>query len=278
MGISDDITPKKKHHNVKVLAEPDFVDENKKEDAKKIKETDFFEQKNENIKDSFFPIAPKTDKVETKEVKDSVEIEHKKKSEKKKNNKTKEARATKRGFNFRLIFVLLFVILILGVVFYRDQIKNLWPKSSDDTSSTSSVTVVPKDYATSSSTSTSTDSSTSTTTDTTASSSSSATADTTTTTTATYTKSAVKIEILNGNGVNKAGDAAKKLLVAAGFTVSKTANADSFKYTNTYIYYKTGFADAAKDIQTALSKPSASVSNNNTKCTTYDVVIILGSK
>jgi hypothetical protein len=82
---------------------------------------------------------------------------------------------------------------------------------------------------------------------------------------------------LNGSGIKNSAQTAAGILSTAGFTVSATANARSFNYQKTLIYYKTGGGAKAELVKAALSNyqtettPSDSIVGTN-----YDIVVVVG--
>lgn len=89
-------------------------------------------------------------------------------------------------------------------------------------------------------------------------------------------KTAVVIEVLNGNGITGSADKVKSLLVAAGYTVSKVTNAKKFTYPDTLIYYKTGQEAVAADIKATLTGYQTTIENSDTIVGSYDIVVIVG--
>lgn len=98
-------------------------------------------------------------------------------------------------------------------------------------------------------------------------------------TTATETapdKSAITIEILNGNGISGSARSVKDLLVQAGFTVDKVTNAYNFNYQSTIVYYKTGKITEANLVKDALTSRKCSTDNDDTVVGNYDIVVVVG--
>lgn len=92
----------------------------------------------------------------------------------------------------------------------------------------------------------------------------------------TIDKSIITIEILNGNGISGSAGTVKDLLVQAGFTVDKVANANSFKYEKTIIYFKTGKNAEAELIKNSLSSRQCEISNDDSIVGNYDIVVVVG--
>jgi cytoskeletal protein RodZ len=98
------------------------------------------------------------------------------------------------------------------------------------------------------------------------------------TTTATLDKAAVKLEVLNGNGIRYSASSVVTTLTKAGFKVSRTANAKKFSYATTIIYFKTGQEEAAKAVAAALSTRQVSTELDDAVAGTYDVVVVVGKQ
>ena len=89
-------------------------------------------------------------------------------------------------------------------------------------------------------------------------------------------KTAVVIEVLNGNGITGSADKVKSLLATAGYTVAKVTNAKKFTYPDTLIYYKTGQEAVATDIKATLVGYQTTTENSDTVVGSYDIVVIVG--
>jgi hypothetical protein len=89
-----------------------------------------------------------------------------------------------------------------------------------------------------------------------------------------------KVSVLNGSG--KIGEATKvkNLLVKAGFTVSSTANAASFDFTNTVIQTKADVSDTVVEMVKEALKGNYTVEVGDplAASSTYDIVVTVGSK
>lgn len=99
---------------------------------------------------------------------------------------------------------------------------------------------------------------------------------TATTATPTIDKSAITIEILNGNGISGSAGSVKDQLTGAGFTVDKVANAYNFNYEKTIVYFKTGKNTEADLIKNALSNRQCETSNDDSVVGNYDIVVVVG--
>ena len=92
-------------------------------------------------------------------------------------------------------------------------------------------------------------------------------------------KSAISISVLNGSGVKGSAQTVANTLTAAGFTIKGTANAKSFNYAKTYIYYKTDRLEQANLVAAALSARQTEVALSNTVVgAAYDVVVVVGKQ
>lgn len=92
-------------------------------------------------------------------------------------------------------------------------------------------------------------------------------------------KSAIKIRVLNGNGIWKAAQIARDLLVKDGFKVLSTGNADNRKYETTLVYFHSGkTAEADLVLKTLESKYQVSKEENNTLTKNSDVLVVIGKK
>jgi len=105
------------------------------------------------------------------------------------------------------------------------------------------------------------------------SSSPSTTPSPTQTATATSTQS-LKIAILNGNGIRGQASQIASQLKKLGYQDIKIANASSFNFSNTIIYYKREFKEAAEKLKEDLQKPNAELKENANL--SVDLSVILG--
>lgn len=94
--------------------------------------------------------------------------------------------------------------------------------------------------------------------------------------TPTPASSALKIQILNGTGVETVSAQVKKILEDNQLPVEST-NKAQFEYGQTYIYYRPNAVDTAKNISTLLSayKPTLSESQISGL---FDILIIIGKQ
>jgi len=196
-------------------------------------------------------------------------------SEKPKNSFWTSVNTFANNLDKRYLWLLLVPIFIIVILQNYNSIKNSFSAKNNDnaTPATEKNTVyegeiVPQDYTQNS---TENANSTVATVETTQSSAPAAT------TSSEITKSTVSIKLLNGNGINRSAATVKKELENAGFTISKVTNADSFQYTNSTIYYKTGQERAADLVKAALVSHSAATTElSDAKAGSYDIVIIIG--
>lgn len=89
---------------------------------------------------------------------------------------------------------------------------------------------------------------------------------------------ATKIEVLNGNGIKGAADVVSDLLVTFGYKVEKVANAKSFSYANTLIYYATGKESQATLIESALDDYECEKILSDSLVGNYDILVVVGKK
>lgn len=93
----------------------------------------------------------------------------------------------------------------------------------------------------------------------------------------TVDKSTIIISVLNGSGIKNSASSVADTLKQAGFNVKSTANAKSFTYVKTYIYYKEGNLEKANLVKDALPDRQCEVSLSNTVVgATYDIVVVVG--
>ncbi|MDO8513896.1 MAG: LytR C-terminal domain-containing protein [bacterium] len=95
-------------------------------------------------------------------------------------------------------------------------------------------------------------------------------------TTDTATPSTLKIQVLNGTGIETITEQVKKTLIDNKFPVESTSKAQ-FEYGQTYIYYRTNAVESAKKISQILSayKPTLSESQISGL---FDILIIIGKQ
>lgn len=266
MGISDDISPKRSHHRThsyiysspeeKPIAKtPNFV-EVKKEETKS--EPDIAKNV-PDLGDEFFANNQRRRMAENNEIE-------------------KDQKPSKKKNHFSGWILLILLLGLSGFLVYQNfqKLKHIFkPDTPTSTTTTSDKTseeldtytseIQPQDYTTGNAATAET-----------ATTGSTATASTATTTA--FDKTALKIQVLNGNGVTGSAVAIKKTLETAGFKVASTANAGNFAYATTFVYYKTGQEEGANLIKTALPDKSVTVKNSDTLVKTYDIVVIVGKK
>lgn len=94
---------------------------------------------------------------------------------------------------------------------------------------------------------------------------------------ATVDKSTIAISVLNGSGLKNSALTVANTLKAAGFNVKSTANAKSFNYAKTFIYYKTDDPANANLVKDALSSRQTEVIKNTSIVgASYDIVVVVG--
>lgn len=94
-------------------------------------------------------------------------------------------------------------------------------------------------------------------------------------------KATLVVEILNGSGIKGAAGKMSTVLVSAGYTVSRTGNADAFTYTGVTINLKKSKAVLLDQLKKDLSAGSYLVTGSTTtlaETSDVDAVIILGSE
>ena len=90
-------------------------------------------------------------------------------------------------------------------------------------------------------------------------------------------KSTITISVLNGSGIKNSAQTVANALTSAGYSVSGTANARSFNYTKTFIYYKTDKLEQANLVQQTLSDRQTEVQlSNSVVGAKYDIVVVVG--
>ena len=100
------------------------------------------------------------------------------------------------------------------------------------------------------------------------------------TTSTDLTKATVTVKILNGNGVTGSANTASTAVKAAGFTVGSTANAKSFSYATSTVYYKdaTGKAVADQLVASLTSYTVVSKLDATVATTVNELVFVVGKK
>lgn len=91
-------------------------------------------------------------------------------------------------------------------------------------------------------------------------------------------KAALKIRVLNGGGVSGAGDAAKKVIEAAGFKVDSVGNAKKFSYETSYVYYPKDKKAEAELLSEAIKDKYSITTEENEVAAGYDALVVIGKK
>lgn len=87
-----------------------------------------------------------------------------------------------------------------------------------------------------------------------------------------------KVVVRNGTMVDGAGSAASNKLMAAGFSVSDVAGADTTDYTQTTVVYEDdAFAEEAAEIAEVLGPTATAVKNDGTYTLKGDFLVVVGS-
>lgn len=94
----------------------------------------------------------------------------------------------------------------------------------------------------------------------------------------TIDKAALKIRVLNGGGVSGAGDAAKKVIEAAGFKVDSVGNAKKFSYETSYVYYPKDKKAEAELLSEAIKDKYSITTEENEVAAGYDALVVIGKK
>lgn len=282
MGISDDIVPIRQqriHHG------------NSRKDARKVSDTspkgkdedkpaDQSNHLNVSVLEKNEDEAQADEKTAKAELRDSFFDSHHKPTARSKDGEDDDCEPNRPRRNLAGVAFIVITATLVGVLVYQNfaeikgflvDDKSATTKSSTSTSSpsASSSEIQAQDYTSGASTATTTpteDGSTAT------NAAPAATAPTT------LDKTAVTIQVLNGSGISGAADAAKKILVADGFSVKSVTNARSFSYATSKIYYKTGQETIAEAAKTALSAYQITLENSDTIAKTYDIVVVIGKK
>lgn len=250
MGISDDIKPKKVHRYVEhSVSHPKNAASTESKTTEPEKEVD-----DEKLLDDFYHNDPK--KLEKLE--DDF-FEQKNKKEINPEEHGRQHRPVKRF----IILILIFALVALIIYQNFDIIKSYFLGTTNKTTGNSSSEEQTYTGETGSSTATTTPSITT-------------EEPAATTATTTPAPQSFTIEVLNGNGVTGSADKIKETLITAGFEVAKVANAKSFSYQSTYVYYKTGKEAEATSVKSALSARTCLLEESNTVAKTYDVVVVAG--
>ncbi len=261
MGISDDISPKNKKNNIAIRISSGAI--NSGEETNKHSELD----KNKSLSDEFF--KPNTNsKSLDKESSSTADL-----SNGKLNNFV-------HTLDKRYLWLLLIPIIAIVLLQNFSSIRNVLSKKDSSTNSNVSSDgkvyngeIIPQDYTTGDATNQNINSNTAAPTVT---PTPTPTTQQNSNTPATINKAAIKIKVLNGNGISKSAAAIKSELVKGGFKVALVTNADNFKYPTTKIYYKTGDQAEATLARTALTSRSATIEQSDSIAGTYDLVVLVG--
>lgn len=243
MGISHDIRPKKVYRYGEKPAHSIDIEEDPKESSSSIS-TD---HEHEQLEDDFFY-----------------------------NEKQKKEKHLRTDFEKKSSvpkwLAMIFVLALFGMLAYQNydlvlKYVGLLPKDKAETTEKTET------YTSTSSTSTT--------------ETPSATTGTTTTVPATTTpavvtptidKSAITLSVLNGNGIKGSAESVSQTLKTAGFNPSKVANAKTFSYTSTYIYYQTGKEAEAGLVATALAGRTIVQQLSDAIAGNYNVLVVVGTK
>lgn len=264
MGISDDIVPRRvprAHRHVHHRAH-DIVREPIEEISRQEKMPD-----DRPEADMFFARPEKTQAVTQHE---KIKVD------------TDQDQSKENGSLSKILFTIFFWIFLFAIIFgiaYKNMgtIKKIFLKNSDSTSSSTTSSkssksdtyvgeIQPQDYTSESSSSNSTSSTSSNTSAGTAVSSSAS------------SKTAIKIQVLNGNGITNSASSIKKEIEKVGFTVSSLTNASNFNYSDTIIYYKSTKKTEAESIKNSITLKNATIEASETLTKTYDIVVVVGKK
>jgi len=90
-------------------------------------------------------------------------------------------------------------------------------------------------------------------------------------------KSTVVVSVLNGSGVKNSAKTVADGLKAEGYNVANTANANSFAYMSTFIYYKSGKENEANLIHDSLAQRQTELKlSDSIVGKSYDIVVVVG--
>ncbi len=285
MGISDDIRPRK---SMRAQETHSFVHETKPEPAPEEEIDDTIEEENdeedteeikvksldrEEIKNSFFQNIPiKENKKETTISKDI--------SEGGKSEEVVSETEVKKFDHLLNLFLWIVCGLLFATLIYInfDEIKSVFVREETKNSDTAKVTInKPNLEVYTGTVATGTAATTGTTGITAATGSTATTGVTTEPIATTIDKKAIKMNVLNGNGISNSAVLVKNILVKAGFTVSSVTNAKKFTYPTTIVYYKTGKEAEAELVKDALSTRSVTTELYD-GIGSLDVQVVVGKK
>lgn len=302
MGISDDIKPKKIKSDDTPVQEADNVSSKEEKPLPDQQAVEISIDKtglNKPVYEDLYPPlpdhpfshlenAPEDDNEKLKEIKKTDPPAPKPSNKSFEDHYNSPQNVHKKPV-LLIVFIALFMLSLASLLIWQniDQVRSILhlgnassnSSSSSGKSSNAGVEVISnQDYTGSSSSSSSSTDSSSSSSNTSATTATETQPDTTETPAATTASnvSLLKVSVLNGNGISGSAASVRDTLIAAGYNVSRLANASSFNYQSTTIYYNTGKkteADAAAQLlsnRTVVSYENASVAK------TYDLVIVVG--
>lgn len=88
----------------------------------------------------------------------------------------------------------------------------------------------------------------------------------------------LSVKVLNGSGTAGVANSVAGVLKAAGYNVTGVGNARRFNYENSTIFYKSGRKYEAEAARNAISKPGATLEEENAVTDGVDLVIVVGTK
>ncbi|MEI7792353.1 MAG: LytR C-terminal domain-containing protein [Candidatus Berkelbacteria bacterium] len=245
-------------------------EENDEEDTEEIKVKSL---DREEIKNSFFQNIPiKENKKETTISKDI--------SEGGKSEEVVSETEVKKFDHLLNLFLWIVCGLLFATLIYInfDEIKSVFVREETKNSDTAKVTInKPNLEVYTGTVATGTAATTGTTGITAATGSTATTGVTTEPIATTIDKKAIKMNVLNGNGISNSAVLVKNILVKAGFTVSSVTNAKKFTYPTTIVYYKTGKEAEAELVKDALSTRSVTTELYD-GIGSLDVQVVVGKK
>lgn len=256
MGISHDIRPKRiyrpKHHQHNA-----YKNIRREESVDDFKIADFIDfEKKDKLEDDFFRQEPAKQEV----------------AESKNNHPSPKQKIHKILTTKKLVWF--FGLTVISIVLYQNfnEIKSSLIK--EPAAATADTAAKEENYVSQNS-----DSAKETTaSETTAAQNTASKAATETPAASTSSIADLKIKVLNGNGISNSADSIRDTLVNAGYVIEKVANAKSFSYTKTYIYYKTGKEAEANNIKTVLSGRTCTLDNADSIVGSYDIIVVVGKE
>jgi len=245
MGISHDIRPKKVYRYGEKPAHSIDIDEDPKKSSSSIDTG----HEHEQLEDDFFD-----------------------------NKRQKRSKPLKTGIEKKSPvpkwLAIIFVLALFGMLAYQNydlvlKYVGLLPKDKPETTEKTETYTSTSSTATSETPTASTESTATTTTP---------TATTPVVTTPTIDKASITLSVLNGNGIKGSAETVSQTLKTAGFNPTKVANAKTFSYTSTYIYYQTGKATEAGLVATALAGRTIVQQLSDAIAGNYNVLVVVGTK